>query len=230
MENKLDGIKINMFINIIQEYLEYLSECTFHYFKNGGYLFIHNGETLRVKYGENAIRITFLKNNESMKGIVFGNDDVKENSALEKLFDKVMTLTAVSLALNREWRKVNKKLGNNKKKNNEDDFLLNLFSEIIQKYIYRNDEYIGNYFEDSQTYILSLDGTTLKIRYKRNVEVLFITKSGLAKTITLDIMSRPSDKVAKLYEKILLLTDIVSEQKDTNTDKFIDEVIEFVNK
>lgn len=119
------------------------------------------------------------------------------------------------------------KLGNNK--NSDEDLLVNLFSDIVQKYIYQNDKFTSNYFEDSQTYILSLNGTTLKISYKRNVEVLFITKSGLAKTITLDVVSRPSDKVAKLYEKILLLTDIVSEQKDTNTDKFINEVIEFIN-
>lgn len=120
------------------------------------------------------------------------------------------------------------KLGNNKK-NSGEDLLVNMFSDIVQKYIYQNDKFTSNYFEDSQTYILSLNGTTLKIRYKRNVEVLFITKSGLAKTITLDVMSRPSDKVIKLYKKILLLTGIVSEQKDTNTDKFIDEVIEFIN-
>lgn len=102
MENKLDEIKINMFINIIQEYIEYLSECTFHHFKNGSYLFIHNGEALKIKYGENGIRITFLKNNERIKGIVFGIDDIKENSALEKLSSEAMTLTIASLCLNRE--------------------------------------------------------------------------------------------------------------------------------
>ena len=225
MDNKLDVIK--MFINIVHEYIEYPYECTYHFFKNGSHLFIHNDETLRIKCGENDVRIIFIKNNESIKRIAFNIDEVKENSPLDKLLGEVMTLTSISVFLNNEKEKVNKKLGNNKK--NEDDLLINLFSEIAQKYIYQNDEYIGNYFEDSHTYILSLNDTTLKIRYKRNVEVLFITKSGLAKSITLDVMSRPSDKVAKLYKKILLLTGIVSEQKDSNTDKFIDEVIEFVN-
>lgn len=90
------------FDEIIQEYIDHFPECTSRSFKDGTFIFIRNGATLRINYEEKVkdeiydLRITYLKKDEELKRIEFDHIDQNNSTTygdLYPLMNKALMLT-----------------------------------------------------------------------------------------------------------------------------------------